>query len=67
MIRTQVLKHLSRARSGKRGGSKRDVKGGANSNGAIEKSRYVRVVEGEEVRRDDPIKNFLPTRVRSTS
>ena len=25
----------------------------------MEKSRYVRVIEGEEVRRDDPIKYFL--------
>ena len=28
----------------------------------MEKSRYVRVIEGEEVRRDDPIECFLPTR-----
>ena len=32
----------------------------------MEKSRYVRVIEGKEVRRDDPIEYFLPTRVGST-
>ena len=30
----------------------------------MEKSRYVRVIE--EVRGDDPIEDFLPTRFRST-
>ena len=29
----------------------------------MEKSRYVRVIEGEEVGRNDPIKYFLPTGV----
>ena len=38
----------------------------ARSLGAMEKSRYVRVIEAEEVRRDDLIKYFLPTRVRIT-
>ena len=28
---------------------------------------YVRVIEGEEVRGDDPVKYFLPTGVGSTS
>ena len=32
----------------------------------MKKSRYVRVIEGEEVRGDDPIKCFLPTGVGST-
>ena len=27
----------------------------------MEKSRYVQVIEGEEVRRDDPFEYFLPT------
>ena len=40
---------------------KKDVKRGVTARGAMEKSRYVRVIEGEEVRRDDPIKYFLPT------
>ena len=31
----------------------------------MEKSRYVRVIEGE-IRGDDPIKYFLPTGVRGT-
>ena len=35
--------------------------------GAMEKARYVRVIEGEEVRRDDPVKYFVPLRVGSTS
>ena len=33
----------------------------------MEKSRYVKVIEGEEVRRDGAIEYFLPTRVGSTS
>ena len=53
MIRTQVLKHLPAAREGEREGSKGDVK-----RGAMKKSRYVRIIEGEEVRRDDPIEYF---------
>ena len=34
--------------------------------GSMEKSRYVRVIEREEVRGDNPIECFLPTRVGST-
>ena len=34
--------------------------------GAIEKSRYVRVIEVKEVRGDHPIEYFLPTGVEST-
>ena len=49
------------------GGSKVNVKGGATTSGAMEKSRYVRVIEGEEVRKDDPVEYFLPTGVGSTS
>ena len=56
MMRIQVLKHLPRAREGERGWSKGDVRVGA-----MEKSRYIRVIEGEEVRRDDPIEYFLST------
>ena len=33
----------------------------------MEKSGYVRVIEGEEVRGDDPVKYFLPAGVGSTS
>ena len=65
MIRTHVLKHLPGAREGERGGSKGDFKGGATATGAM-KSRYVRAIEGEKVRRDDPIEYFLSTRVGST-
>ena len=32
----------------------------------MEKSRYVRVIEGEEVKGDDPIEYILPTGVEST-
>ena len=51
MVRTQVLKHLPGARKGKRRGSKEDVR-----RGAMKKGGCVRVIEGEEVRRDDPVK-----------
>ena len=33
----------------------------------MEKSRFVRVIEGEELRRDNPIECFFPMEVRSTS
>ena len=33
----------------------------------MKKSRYVRVIEGEKTRGDDPIECFLPTGVGSTS
>ena len=66
MIRTQVLKHLQVAREGERGESKGDVRKGTTARRSMEKSKYVRVIEGEEVRRDHPIKYFLPTKVGST-
>ena len=50
----------------KRGGSKGDIRGGATARGAMEKCRYARVIEGKEVRREDPIEYFLPTWVGST-
>ena len=53
------MKHLPRARIDERGGSNRDIRGRATAKGAMEKSRYVRVIEGEEVRRDDPIEYFV--------
>ena len=42
MITTQVLKHLPGAKWGERGKSKGDVRVGA-----MKKSRYVKVIEGE--------------------
>ena len=66
MIRTQALKHFPGAREGERAGGKKGVRGGVTARGSMEKSRYVRIIEGEEVRRDDPIIYFLPTEVRST-
>ena len=66
MVRAQVLKHLPGARKGKRGGSKGNVRRGATASGAMEKGGCVRVIEGE-VRRDDPVKYFLPMGVGSTS
>ena len=42
---------------------KGDVREAVATIRAIEKSRYVRVIEGEAVRKDDPIKYFFPTRV----
>ena len=57
------LQAPSRSRKGgKRGGSKGNVRGGA-----MKKSRYVRVIEAEEIRRDDPFEYFLPKEVGSTS
>ena len=67
MVRTQILKHLPGARKGKRGGSKGDVRGRATAKEAMEKGWCVRVIEGEEVRRNDPVEYFLPARVGSTS
>ena len=66
MVRAKVLKRLSGARKSKRGKSKGDVRGGATARGAIEKSRYVRVIEREEVRSNDPIEYFLSAGVGST-
>ena len=37
--------------------------GKATARGAMKKSRYVRVIEREEVREDGPIECFLPTGV----
>ena len=67
MDRTKVLKHLTGARKGKRRGSKGDVRRGATARGAMEKGGCVRAIKGEEVRRDDPVKYFLPAGVGSTS
>ena len=67
MLRAQVLKHLPGARKGKREGSKGDVSRGATARGAMENGGCVRVIEREEVRRDDPLEYFLPSGVGSTS
>ena len=45
----------------RRGGSKEDV-----TEGTMEKSRHVRVIERKEMRRDDTNEYFLPKGVRST-
>ena len=66
MIRNQVLKHLPRAREGKRGRSKKDIRGVTTAKEAMGKSRYVKVIEGKKVRRDDPIEYFLPAGVGTT-
>ena len=67
MIRNQVLKHLPGAGEGERGENKGYLWGRATSREAMEKSRYVKVVEREEVRRDDQVEYFLLTEVGSTS
>ena len=64
---SQVLKHLPGAGKGERGGSKGNVREEATARGAMEKGRCDRVVEEEEVRRDDPVRYFLSTGVGSTS
>ena len=56
-----------RSKKGKRRGSKGDVRRGATARGAMEKGGCVRVIEGEEVRGDEPIEYFLPAEVGSTS
>ena len=33
---------------------------GVTAREAMEKGKHVRVIKGEEVRRDDPVKFFLP-------
>ena len=67
MVRTQVLKHLPGARKGKRRGSKEDVRRGVTAIGAMEKGGCVRVIEGEEIRGDDPVEYFFPAGVGSDS
>ena len=67
MVRTQVLKHLPGARKSKSRRSKGDVRRGATARGAMEKGGCVRIIEGEEVRGDDPVEYFLPAGVGSTS
>ena len=67
MVRAQVLKHPPGAGKGKRRGSKGDARRGATARGAMEKGRCVRIIEGEEVKGDDPVKYFLPTGVGSNS
>ena len=51
---------------GAREGIKGDVRRGANARGAMEKNKYIRIIEGEEVGADDPIEYILPTWVGST-
>ena len=63
MIKTLVLKHLPGAREGERGGRKENVRGGATAREAVGMGRYVWVIEGEEVRRNDPVEYFLLTGV----
>ena len=60
MVRTQVLKHLPGARKSNSRRSKGDFRRGATARGAMEKSGCVRVIEVEEVRRNDPVEYFLP-------
>ena len=60
MIRTQVMKHRPGAREGERGRSEGNPRGGA-----MDKSRYIRIIDGEGIRRDHPIEYFLLMGVKS--
>ena len=60
MIKTQVLKYLSGAREGEKGRRKGDIRRGVIAKRAMEKSRYVMVIEGNEIRGDDPMEYFFP-------
>ena len=64
MLRAHVLKHLQEQDRTREEEAKE--MSGATARGAIEKSRYVRVFEGEKVKGDDPVEYFLATGVRST-
>ena len=66
MIGAKVLKHLPETGKGERGGTKGYVLGGETARGAMKKGKYARVIEEEEVRRDDPVEYLLPTGVGST-
>ena len=57
---------VTEIREGEKRRSNGDVRRRATARGAMEKSRYLRVIKKEEVKRDDPIKYLLPTTVRST-
>ena len=50
---------------GERGGSKGDIREGATDREAMQKSKYVRVIEGEMVRGDEPIEYFFSKEVGS--
>ena len=65
MIKTQFMKHLPGARQGEKEGSKENVRGGATARVVMENSWNVRVIEGEEVRGDDPIQYSHPTGIGS--
>ena len=60
-----VAPPMSKKGQKKRG--KGDVRRGETARGAMEKGECVRVIEGKEVRRDDPIEYFLPAGVGSNS
>ena len=51
------MKHLQRARLDEREGSKGDDKEGATARRAMEKSKYVRIIETKDVRGDDSKSN----------
>ena len=48
-----------RSKKRKRRRSKEDVRRGVSARGAMERGGCVRVIEWEEVRRDDPVKYFF--------
>ena len=67
VIRVQVLKHLTGAREEKEGRKEQSrYQERSNSQKKNGKDLGVGVTEGKEVRGDDSIEYFLPTRVKST-
>ena len=55
-----------KSKRGRERNEQRRYQGVATAGEATGKSRYVRVIERKEVRRDDPIEYFLPTGLGTT-
>ena len=60
------MKQILGARQSVRGGSKANVRGESTARGAMEKGGCVRVVEGEEIRKYNPVEYLLPAEIGGT-